>query len=145
MDVSTCTPGPVSVGIYGTPARPYILAVTKDPHSYGQHPPTTVAFGTPTGGQGWPSIRGGSFTAQQATANAQLIAEAFNVATETGRSPRELADWQVKAVKTIDRMRSWIDNNMVCECEHGFICYECEMLEAAKDLLRTAGAAEASK
>ena len=57
----------------------------------------------------------------------------------------ELADWQVKAVKTIDRMRSWIDNNMVCECEHGFICYECEMLEAAKDLLRAAGAIEASK
>ena len=78
-------------------------------------------------------------------ANAELIAEAFNVATETGKSPQELADWQVKAVKTIDRMRSWIDNNMVCECEHGFICYECEMLEAAKDLLRTARAAEASK
>jgi len=31
-------------------------------------------------------------------ANAELIAEAFNVATETGKSPQELADWQVKAV-----------------------------------------------
>ena len=139
MDVSTCTPGPVSVGIYGTPARPYILAVTKDPHSYGQHPPTTVAFGTPTGGQGWPSIRGGSFTAQQATANAQLIAEAFNVATETGRSPRELADWQAKAIIVLSKVLQRLTDDTECECEHGHICYGCATICDVLDLMKAAG------
>ena len=145
MDVSKCTPGPVSVGCYGQPCRPYILAVTKDPCSYGQHPPTTVAFGTPTGGQGWPSIRGGSFTAQQAEANAELIAEAFNVATETGKSPQELADWQVRAIIVTAKVLTWLEDNEDCQCEHGFICHACELLDDMRDLLRAAGAAETPK
>jgi len=55
------------------------------------------------------------------------------------------ADWQSQAVKTIDRMRAWIHDSMVCECEHGHVCYECEMLEAAKDLLRSARPIETPK
>ena len=140
MDVSRCTPGPVDVGEYGKSCRPYILAVTKDPHSYGQHPPTTVAFGTPTGGQGWPSIHGGSFTAEQATANAQLIAEAFNVATETGRSPIELADWQAQAATVLIRMVEWLTDNLDCQCGRGHVCSGCTLLDDMQVLLRDAGA-----
>ena len=78
-------------------------------------------------------------------ANAELIVEALNVATETGRSPRELADWQVKAVAVLTRMHEWMDENMACQCEHGFICAECDLLSEAQVLLRDAGAIETSK
>ena len=78
-------------------------------------------------------------------ANAELIAEAFNMATETGRSPEQLADWQVKAVKAIEKMYEWMDNNIECRCEQGYICYAHGLLADAKDLLRAAGAIEASK
>ena len=73
-------------------------------------------------------------------ANAKLIAEAFNVATETDRSPIELADWQAQASTVLARMSEWMEDNMVCQCEHGHICYECDLLSEAQVLLRDAGA-----
>jgi len=78
-------------------------------------------------------------------ANAELIAEAFNVATETGKSPQELADWQVRAIIVTAKVLTWLEDNEDCQCEHGFICHACELLDDMRDLLRAAGAAETPK
>ena len=78
-------------------------------------------------------------------ANAELIAEAFNVATRIGKSPEQLADWQAQAVMVLADVLEWMDDNMFCQCEQGFICAECDLLLEMRDLLRAAGAAEASK
>ena len=139
MDVSKCTPGPASVGRYGQPCRSYILAVTLDPRSRGEPAGTTVTFGTPTGRKGWPSLWGGWFTNAQAEANAELIAEAFNAATETGRSPRELADWQVKAVAVLSKVLQRLTDDTECKCEHGHICYGCATICDVLDLMKAAG------
>ena len=67
----------------------------------------------------------------------------------TGPDDAELraapATWQVKAVAVLTSMAEWMEDNMACQCEHGFICAECDLLSEAQALLRTAGTIEPSK
>ena len=67
-------------------------------------------------------------TAEQLTANAELIAEALNVAARTGKSPQQLADWSAKATSVLDRARTWLIDNIDCQCEPGFHCRACALL-----------------
>lgn len=69
------TPGPWSVNGDGA-IRPYIVAVTADPHYHGNTRRFTVAAGEQTGGQGWPALGCGGIPHEEAEGNARLIAAA---------------------------------------------------------------------
>ena len=135
MDVSKCTKGPVEAEqILGGENQWRVCSISEDCYI------ADVYWGA-----GMRLRRNGG----EPRHNALLVAEAFNVATETGRSPRQLADWQAGAVKMIQKMRAWLADNLDCQCEHGHVCHECnllgEMSDLLSDLLRSAGAIEPSK
>lgn len=55
----------------GVEARPYLIADTSNGRAVHR---CGVAFGNPTGGQGWPHIGGGALTLEEAEAYAKLFA-----------------------------------------------------------------------
>jgi hypothetical protein len=69
---NAATAAPWSRNEPGIPARPYIVCRTSDDG----YQKTTVAFGTPTGGQGWPAIGVSGWPIEEIRANADFIAHA---------------------------------------------------------------------
>ncbi len=70
------SPLPWSRNASGTPCRPYLVA---DPSNGRATHVCGVAFGEPTGGQGWPAMfKGHNYTLAIAKANADLIVRAVN-------------------------------------------------------------------
>ena len=39
-----------------------------------------------------------------------------------------LADWSAKAASVLDRARTWLIDNIDCQCEPGFHCRACALL-----------------
>lgn len=56
----------------------------------------------------------------EGNANADLIAEAFNVATETGLTPRQLAEQRAELLEALQAMIEWDDR----ENDHAVDFYE---------------------
>jgi len=91
LDVSKCTPGPAVSREDGN--RPlagcgrYLVMVPPEYTVVAQVP-------VPIHDLPWPQV--------QALANVDLIAEAFTVATETGKSPRQLAEENERLARQVD-------------------------------------------
>jgi hypothetical protein len=88
VDVSKCTKGPTTVD-------------TRD--QFSNHPGITVRAGDELLFIAFLWNEGGKEVKKRQRHNAALIAEAFDVATETGLSPREMADRLAEIKKAIQR------------------------------------------
>ena len=101
--MSRHTKMPVQVYRRGEECGPYILAVVFDTEAYKSdlRPDMTVACGKPNPKAGlyWPAEGMGGIAPETQEANANLIAEAFNVTNDTGFTPRQLAEQRAELLE----------------------------------------------
>lgn len=97
---------PAQVYKRGEICGPYILALVFDPLRYGGdiRGGMTVACGEPNPRAGlyWPAEGVGGISEETQRDNAALIAEAFNTATQTGLTPKQLAEQRAELLNACD-------------------------------------------